>query len=102
MGGSHEKMTILPITVDASVDPDALQRSLIGVYQRFHTFRADEAKCAVKAEREHLLAIIESGFGSLEAFDSLVSKLLSSVSRRSVAEQTEVVRRRSLRPNVVS
>ena len=50
----------------------------------------------------NITGIIESGFGSLEAFDSLVSKLLSSVSRRSVAEQTEVVRRRSLRPNVVS
>ena len=38
---------------------------------------ASKAQCYLRRDREHLLAVIESGFGSLEPFDKLIRGLFS-------------------------
>ena len=62
------------------------------VIRRFETFDAANAKCFVESERQRLLAGLETGFGSLEQFNSLVAGIFTQDQ-----EQNEEVQRRSER-----
>ena len=39
---------------------------------RFTRFKSVEASCFKPSDKDHLLSVIETGFGSLERFDELV------------------------------
>jgi hypothetical protein len=44
--------------------------------RRFHAFDAAKANCHLSKDRHHLLAIIESGVGSLDAFNRKIRDLI--------------------------
>eukprot|EP00746_Dinoflagellata_sp_MGD_P157652 gnl/MRDRNA2_/MRDRNA2_86275_c0_seq2.p1 gnl/MRDRNA2_/MRDRNA2_86275_c0~~gnl/MRDRNA2_/MRDRNA2_86275_c0_seq2.p1 ORF type:complete len:495 (+),score=55.37 gnl/MRDRNA2_/MRDRNA2_86275_c0_seq2:197-1486(+) len=68
MGGSVDCVDVLPIE-------DSREEAL----ERISQFDAQEAKCFVPDDRQRLLAIIESGFGNFDVFNSLVRQMLTSV-----------------------
>ena len=79
--GSSERVEVLPIG-------DAVSTT---VSEWFASFDAAQATCAVVSEKELLLGVIESGFGSLSDFNSavreLARKLLGDISQ-SVSRRT--------------
>ena len=44
----------------------------VDVRVALNRFRAQEAKCFLKEDQERLLAVVESGFGSLAPFNALI------------------------------
>ena len=48
------------------------------VMARFQTFDVKHARCFKEEERQHLLSVIESGFGDLEVFNSVVRHLFTN------------------------
>ena len=50
--------------------------------RRFEAFDATRAQCFVEAERQRLLAGLETGFGSLQQFNNLVAGIFASRSAR--------------------
>ena len=53
------------------------------VRQSLETFDARKAQCFLPKDRQHLLAVIEAGFGDLVPFNSIVRSALASASERS-------------------
>ena len=49
------------------------------VFERFRTFEVSAAKATKEEERQHLLGVIEAGFGDLDVFNSLVQGLFESL-----------------------
>ena len=49
------------------------------VFERFRTFQVLDTKAFNEEERQHLLGVIEVGFGDLEVFNSLVQSLFESL-----------------------
>ena len=47
------------------------------VFERFRTFDVKKAQCFREEERQHLLSVIENGFGELDIFSSIVRQLFS-------------------------
>ena len=43
----------------------------------FLKFSVEEARCYKEDERQHLLGVVETGFGSLDTFDELVRSLFA-------------------------
>ena len=58
------------------------------VFERFRTFEVSGTKAFKEEERQHLLGVIEAGFGDLEVFNSLVQSLFESL-RQEHASQVE-------------
>jgi hypothetical protein len=52
------------------------------VTSTFRTVSIEDAKCSSEADKEKILAIIESSFISLKAFDRHISNLLTEVTNR--------------------
>ena len=50
--------------------------------EQFATFHAGMARCFLASDREHLLAVIEAGFGDFDDFNRIARKLLASRLRR--------------------
>lgn len=80
MGGTADRLTVLPIG-DGSEELAALtprdvelreEDLLNGALERFRAFEVSAAKCFSEEQLLHLLSVIESGFGSLDTFDSIV------------------------------
>lgn len=69
MGGSIERVTMKVISL--------AERE---VWCRFDQFEVQKATCFKADERQKLLAALESGFGSFEAFNSLVSNMFKDKS----------------------
>ena len=42
------------------------------------SFDVGKAKCYLEKDRQHLLAVIETGFGTLDAFDAKLQSLMQS------------------------
>ena len=64
MGGDRERITVLPLSGDATTS-----------IAKFHAARA---QCTISRDRERLLAVIEAGFGDLKPFDDIVRHILST------------------------
>ena len=47
----------------------------VDVRVALNRFRAQEAKCFLKEDQERLLAVVESGFGSLQPFNILIRSI---------------------------
>ena len=46
--------------------------------EQFAAFNAGKARCFLASDREHLLAVIEAGFGDFDAFNRITRNLLAS------------------------
>ena len=46
--------------------------------EQFATFDAGKAQCFLASDREHLLAVIEAGFGDFDDFNRIARNLLAS------------------------
>ena len=66
VGGAKERIQVHPLSSSVE-ETQAL----------FAKFRASSARCYKPRDRQHLLAVIESGFGDLKPFDKLVRGVFS-------------------------
>ena len=57
---------------DAPLPTPKMQAALAEVLRRFEAFDVSNAKCTNAKDKEHLLGVIEQGFGSFDAFNELV------------------------------
>ena len=74
MGGDQDRVEIHLI---AHPDDDQTEaRRLLTV--QFATFDAGKAQCFLASDREHLLAVIEAGFGDFEDFNRIARTLLAT------------------------
>ena len=82
MGGNAAHITLLPIRKEGS---STGQTALEATYDAFSTFDANAAKCFKPEDKEALLGVIESGTGSIDAFNATVHEIFAS---RRMAEST--------------
>ena len=75
MGGSIDRIELYPITPDVE-SRFALQVNSIRVVHTLVDFESGRATCFKPEERNHLLSVIETGFGSLHEFDNVVRAVL--------------------------
>ena len=74
MGGAKERVEIHLI---AHPDDDQTEARRL-LTEGFATFDAGKAQCFLARDREHLLAVIEAGFGDFYDFNRIVRNLLVS------------------------
>ena len=74
MGGDQERVEVHLI---AHPDDDQTEARLLLTGQ-FATFNATKAHCFLASDREHLLAVIEAGFGDFNDFNRVARNLLAS------------------------
>ena len=77
VGGDQERVEIHLI---AHPDYDETESRRL-LTEQFATFDAGKAKCFLASDREHLLAVIETGFGDFDDFNRVARKLLDAASR---------------------
>eukprot|EP00966_Prymnesium_polylepis_P213645 4947815-Prymnesium_polylepis.1 len=90
MGGDLSRVLVLPIGNTTVGDPESASKKVKTLQDRrgeiedededdvlngFTTFDARTAKCALESDRQRLLGMIESGLGSIDAFNELVRKI---------------------------
>ena len=94
MGGALDRVTVRLLFVQDGLQPSSNRHSSNGALLRlpshtpkfelellcakFARFRAEYAKCFVEAERQRLLAVIESGFGHFNEFNQIVRRILAT------------------------
>ena len=74
MGGDQERVEIHLI---AHPDDDQMETRRL-LTEQFATFDAGKARCFLASDREHLLAVIEAGFGDFDDFNRIARNLLAS------------------------
>ena len=74
VGGDQERVEIHLIAKPEDDQTEA-RRLLMG---QFATFNAGKARCSLASDREHLLAVIEAGFGDFHDFNRVARNLLAS------------------------
>ena len=74
MGGDQERVEVHLI---AHPDDDQTEARRLLTAQ-FATFDAGKARCFLASDREHLLAVIEAGFGDFYDFNRVARNLLAS------------------------
>ena len=80
VGGAQERVEIHLI---AHPDDDQTEARRL-LTEQFATFNAGKAHCFLASDREHLLAVIEAGFGDFYDFNRVARNLLASrISRAS-------------------
>ena len=92
MGGDQGRVEI-HLIAHPDDDQTVARRQLT---QQFATFEAGKAQCFLAKDREHLLAVIEAGFGDFDDFNRVARSLFASrlhdhdleLSARAVEEST--------------
>ena len=74
VGGDQERVEI-HLIAHPDDDQTEARRSLT---EQFATFDAGKARCFLASDREHLLAVIEAGFGDFDDFNRIARNLLAS------------------------
>ena len=74
MGGDQGRVEI-HLFADPDDDQTEARRLLT---EQFATFDAGKARCLLASDREHLLAVIEAGFGDFDDFNRIARNLLES------------------------
>ena len=74
VGGDQKRVEIYLIAHPEDDQTEA-RRSLT---DQFATFKAGKAQCFLASDREHLLAVIEAGFGDFDDFNRVARSLLAS------------------------
>ena len=72
VGGAQERVEIHLIAHPDDDQTEARRR----LTEQFATFDADKAQCFLASDREHLLAVIEAGFGDFYDFNRVARSLL--------------------------
>eukprot|EP00964_Phaeocystis_antarctica_P019584 scaffold10807_cov79-Phaeocystis_antarctica.AAC.9 len=81
VGGDQERVEIYLIA-HPNDDQTEARRLLT---EQFATFDAGKARCFLANDREHLLAVIEAGFGDFDDFNRVARNILASRTRRAAA-----------------
>ena len=79
-GGGFDALELVPIAADADDGGEGGGGGRLGfeaVRAAFLKFSVEEARCYKEDERQHLLGVVETGFGSLDTFDELVRSLFA-------------------------
>ena len=74
VGGDQERVEIHLL---AHPDDDQMEARRL-LTEQFATFDAGKARCFLASDREHLLAVIEAGFGDFYDFNRVARNLLAS------------------------
>ena len=74
VGGDQERVEIHLIT---HLDDDQTKARRL-LMEQFATFNAGKAQCFLASDREHLLAVVEAGFGDFFDFNRVARSLLVS------------------------
>ena len=74
VGGAQERVEIHLIAHPDDDQTEARRR----LTEQFATFDAAKAQCFKASDREHLLAVIEAGFGNFVDFNRVARSLLTS------------------------
>ena len=74
VGGDQERVEI-HLIAHPDDDQTEARRSLT---EQFATFKAGKAQCFLASDREHLLAVIEAGFGDFDDFNRAARNILAS------------------------
>ena len=74
MGGDQERVEIY-LNAHPKKDQTESRRLLT---EQFATFNAGKARCFLASDREHLLAVIEAGFGDFFDFNRAARNILGS------------------------
>ena len=74
VGGDQKRVEIHLI---AHLDDDQTEARRL-LTEQFSTFDAGKAHCFLASDREHLLAVIEAGFGDFDTFNRVARNLLAS------------------------
>ena len=74
VGGDQERVEIHLI---AHPDYDETESRRL-LTEQFATFDAGKARCFLASDREHLLAVIETGFGDFDDFNRVARSLFAS------------------------
>ena len=74
VGGDQERVEIYLI---AHPDCDETESRRL-LTEQFATFDAGKARCFLASDREHLLAVIEAGFGDFHDFNRVARNLFAS------------------------
>ena len=78
VGGDQDRVEIYSI---AHPDDDQAEARRL-LKEQFASFDAGKARCFLASDREHLLAVIEAGFGDFDDFNRVARNLLASRSCR--------------------
>ena len=73
VGGDQERVEI-HLNANPNEDQTESRRLLT---EQFATFNAGKARCFLASDREHLLAVIEAGFGDFNDFNRVARNLLT-------------------------
>ena len=88
VGGDQERVEIHLIAHPDDDQTEARRR----LTEQFATFDAAKAQCFLASDREHLLAVIEAGFGDFDDFNRVARSLLvGRVSRRDSGSWSRLV-----------
>ena len=74
VGGAQDRVEIYLI---AHPDDDQTKARRL-LTEQFSTFNAGKAQCFLASDREHLLAVIEAGFGDFDDFNRVARSLLAN------------------------
>ena len=74
VGGDQERVEV-HLIAHADDDQSEARRLLT---EQFATFNAVKTRCFLASDREHLLAVIEAGFGDFYDFNRVARNLLAS------------------------
>ena len=77
MGGTSSRVHLRPV-LPLDSDTEETTKALKALTQKFADFQAYKAECFKVEDRQHLLGIIETGFGDFRSFDKLVRKTFST------------------------
>ena len=92
MGGDQERVEIHLI---ANPDDDQAEARWL-LTEQFVTFDAGKAGCFLASDREHLLAVIEAGFGDFYDFNRIARNLLASRLHDELSSRSQTRRSTSL------
>ena len=86
MGGDQERVEVHLI---AHPDDDQTEARRL-LTEQFATFDAGKARCFLASDREHLLAVIEAGFGDFDDFNRVARNLLVSRLHENISSRRSI------------
>ena len=75
MGASTQRIVIMPIAASGPLKPTASMSGIAGMTELLSKFDANEAQCFDPNDRDRLLAVAETAYGSLTTFNEAVRSL---------------------------
>ena len=92
VGGAQERVEIY---LNAHPKKDQTEARQL-LTEQFATFNAGKARCFLASDREHLLAVIEAGFGDFYDFNRAARNILGSRLHEEISSQSSHSSRRSM------